>query len=173
MACHSESVHQKLQEIIRQAQSEGRTEELLEVIESSFEVGPRRQHSDWENAVVVPSSTTSSKASGSKSSGHQATHPPDTRLPPGIRDVDHWGASLRELNKVKSRRLTYTELVALSSEDHEIRIYLTRFVLKHNGPSEKVKDLRRYLEFIGYPNHLEGPEPDVQSTYVFPRKFRS
>lgn len=189
MAHQPSSVDQKLREVLRQIQSEGRAEELLQVIQSSF--GPfdvqgmsdasKRQRSDseWDNAVVIPSSPASSRTpptAGTVGSGYQAILPPGAqnakKLPPGIRDVDHWGASLCELPKVKSRRLTYAELVVLSSQEYEIRTYLTRFILRHNGPSEKVQDFRRYLEFIGYPNHLEGPEPDVRSTYVFPRKFR-
>ena len=92
-------------------------------------------------------------------------------LPPGIASVDQWGATLCELPKFKAKQWSYTEMVTAAFGDPEVMTYLTKFILRHNGPSPKVKDLRAYLEYIDFPKNAMGRIPE--GTYVMPRKFKS
>ena len=80
-------------------------------------------------------------------------------LPPGIRSVEHWALTICELPKVKAKEATYIQLVRESFTNTEMRSYLEKFVMKHNGPSPKVKDLRKFLERINHPN--VGPNAPV------------
>ena len=195
MATPPRSTEQTLQEMLRQARAEGRSDELLQIIQSSFATSdvqgmsdaPKRQRSSvttsgWEDAVIIPDAGTTKK--GPTSSGMAPStatssttqgvilpnDAPRAALPPGIRDVDQWGATICELPKVKAKNACYTDLVNMAFSDPELMTYLTRFVLKHNGPSPKVRDLRLYLEYINFPNNFEGRART--GTYVMPRQFK-
>ena len=92
-------------------------------------------------------------------------------LPNGITSMEHWSRTLCELPKVKGKRASYAELVRESEDNEDLANYLTRFVLRHNGPSPKVRDLRKFLEAINYPgghhqNAYTGAH--VPNAHVFP-----
>ena len=65
--------------------------------------------------------------------------PNPTNFLPGIMSIQQWGNTVCELPKLKSKRATYQELVQMSMHEEDLRQYFTKFVLKHNGPSPKVR----------------------------------
>ena len=71
-------------------------------------------------------------------------------LPEGISSFRQWGSTVCVLPKVSKLRLNYRELVTKSYQDDDLRKYLTNFILTHQGNSEKVHDLKRYLIAIRY-----------------------
>ena len=178
MSDNNDKVNNELRRAVRRAEAEGRAEEILAMIRTSFGPGPDRQgmtdaakrlrpedFSDWELASEVPKASSpagyndtassvlgphvpwrASMASttGARGSGHN--------LPDGVSSLDRWGDTLCVLPKVASKKASYKDLVAEAYEDPEMMGYLTNFVMKHNGPSPKVRDLRQYLEAIHFPN---------------------
>ena len=146
--------------------------------------------SGWENAVHIKSQGPSDAAS----SGYRAEHVQsperlqtpqlpaqqfvlqpgraDAQLPPGVSSVQRWGQTLCVLPKVKSLRASYEELVTMARTSDEMRNYLEKYVMTFNGASTKVKDLRRFLEYIDFPTCI-GDRPVYyaeQSTCV--RRFK-
>ena len=146
--------------------------------------------SGWENAVHIKSQGPSDAAS----SGYRAEHVQsperlqtpqlpaqqfvlqpgraDAQLPPGVPSVQRWGQTLCVLPKVKSLRASYEELVTMARTSDEMRNYLEKYVMTFNGASTKVKDLRRFLEYIDFPTCI-GDRPVYyaeQSTCV--RRFK-
>ena len=146
--------------------------------------------SGWENAVHIKSQGPSDAAS----SGYRAEHVQsperlqtpqlpaqqfvlqpgraDAQLPPGVPSVQRWGQTLCVLPKVKSLRASYEELVTMARASDEMRNYLEKYVMTVNGASTKVKDLRRFLEYIDFPTCI-GDRPVYyaeQSTCV--RRFK-
>ena len=89
-------------------------------------------------------------SSGGCSSSIQDVIPPRVNLPKGIPDIHRWGQTLCELPKVAKKRMTYQELVAEAETNADLRSYLLKFVLRHNGPSPKVRDFREYLEAVRF-----------------------
>ena len=69
---------------------------------------------------------------------------------------------------MRSTRFSYKELVEETYEDAEMMGYLTRFVLKHNGPSPKVQDLHRYTWSTS--NFLDEPWEHQRVTWVKARR---
>ena len=118
---------------------------------------------DWELAGDdVDGATGNGGGDPSTTAGTAATvmgpvPPNPANFPPGIMSIQQWGNTVCELPKVKSRRATYRELVQMSIHEDDLRQYFTKFVLKHNGPSPKVRDLRRFLEAIDYKNIGQPP----------------
>ena len=169
----------KLKAVLDKADEEGRTAEVLKVIQDSFDDkdvdkqgmsdGSKRLRSEPKFAewgVVEAPMTAGSMAAGSNQAPAerfrqevllQGRGPGE--LPPGIRSVEHRASTICELPKVKAKEATYIELVRESFTNPEMRSYLEKFIMKHNGPSPKVKDLRKFLERINYPN--VGPNAPV------------
>ena len=189
----SPSVEEQMKKILEQARSEGNMAEVFKVIGSSFKAedttsadrqgmsdAPKRLRSTsplpsgWENAVHIKSQGPSDAAS----SGYRAEHvqSPERlqtpQLPPGVSSVQRWGQTLCVLPKVKSLRASYEELVTMARTSDEMRNYLEKYVMTFNGASTKVKDLRRFLEYIDFPTCI-GDRPVYyaeQSTCV--RRFK-
>ena len=98
-----------------------------------------------------------------------AAHPV---LPAGVQSLAQWGQTLCELPKVKSMRASYGDLVTQAATNQELRRYLTDFVMRHNGPSPKVRDLRAYLECIQFPTPLDGPPTYLAGSTTEERKYK-
>ncbi|CAE7581948.1 GIP, partial [Symbiodinium necroappetens] len=143
-----------LERLMGRLQAEGRTDEVLNVLEEAFgtldhpqamtDASKRRlddsDFSDFEladfhcsQAPVAPTSA-----------------PYPTQFPEGVTSLAQWGQTLCTLPKVVSLKLSYTELVELSKSDREIHSYLNVFILSFTGNSAKVKDLQKYLVASGY-----------------------
>jgi hypothetical protein len=72
---------------------------------------------------------------------------------------------------MKSKQMSYFDLVIESRSVPDTMTYLTRFVMNHNGPSPKVRDFRAYLEFINFPSEFERPLYFAESLVV--RRFKN
>lgn len=144
-----------LERLMGRLQAEGRTDEVLNVLEEAFGTLDRPQamtdaskrrfddsdFSDFEladfrcsQAPVAPTTTP-----------YQTTQFPD-----GVTSLAQWGQTLCTLPKVVGLKLSYAELVELSKSDREIFSYLNVFILSFTGNSAKVKDLQKYLVASGY-----------------------
>ena len=180
------SLEDDLQAVLERARQEGRSSEILRVISASFDQQPaassqmtqggmgamtdasKRQRSpgsqdhmdpEWQLAEAVEDQTQGRRSRTTVTAMAMAPLEPHARtLPPGITSVQHWGSTICELPKVKSRRATYEELVQASTREDDLKQYMTKFILKHNGPSPKVADFRKYLEYIDFKN-LGQPRP--------------
>ena len=64
--------------------------------------------------------------------------------------LEEWSRTKCQLPKVAKLHASYGELVNMAREDNEIHTYLRRYIMRHNGPSPKVADLRKFLEYIDY-----------------------
>ena len=143
----SSSSADDLNRVLARLQSDGRTQEVLEVLQLSFGSPVEKRNRDlagqpWDNedededfgyervqAPVAPAA-----AAG------------NVQLPTGVNSVTQWGNTLCVLPKVAALKLSYSELVLRAVEDKEVRSYLDNFVRKYQGTSARVKDLRLYLE---------------------------
>ena len=89
------------------------------------------------------------------------------KLPNGIESLHHWGSTLCVLPKVAKMRLNYRELVDRSRHDEDLRKYLLMFILRHQGNSDRVHDLKNYLRAIRYTGgetivHYNGSTSEVR-----------
>lgn len=66
-------------------------------------------------------------------------------LPPGISSVSEWGRTLCDMNKYKSQKWSYVDLVSNAKENTEVQEYLI-WVTQNPNKSAKTKDLALYLE---------------------------
>lgn len=73
----------------------------------------------------------------------------ETELPEGISSVEQWGKTVCTLPKVVHRRLSYEEMIHISTTDEEIKNYL-KYILTTGVKSAKVDDLRSYMHSIDY-----------------------
>ena len=80
----------------------------------------------------------------------QPFHPRGLPLPNGVISLEEWSRTKCQLPKVAKLHASYGELVNMAREDNEIHTYLCRYIMRHNGPSPKVADLRKFLEYIDY-----------------------
>ena len=67
---------------------------------------------------------------------------PRPSMPLDIHTMEQWGQTLCELPKVKCMKTSYADLVTRAQYDLDLKRYMTEFVMKHNGPSPKVRDFR-------------------------------
>ena len=183
MSDNPEKTHEELRRALLRLEAEGKADEVLQMIRSSFGAPEDRQGmtdaskrlrqadlGEWELTSATPSG---SQASGySAAAGASALQLPTrsstttSGLPRGVDSVSRWGDTLCELPKVANKRPTYKELVQEAYEDPEMMGYLTRFVLKHNGPSPKGQDLRRYLEHIRFSRRESAPSYLGESSVI-------
>ena len=97
---------------------------------------------------------------------------PRPSMPLGIHTMEQWGQTLCELPKVKGMKASYADLVTRAQYDLDLKRYMTEFVMKHNGPSPKVRDFRAYLEGIRFPEPIDGPPSYLAGSRVEERKFK-
>ena len=72
------------------------------------------------------------------------------QLPTGVTSVRRWGQTLCTLPKLAALKLAYHEIVVCAGCDKNIKPYIENFVLKYNGPSARVNDLKGYLMAVMY-----------------------
>ena len=96
-------------------------------------------------------------------------------LPAGVDSVREWGQTICKMEKVKSRRLTYAEMVSMSEYDTGINDYLTfiisKFGTKNTGQlPEKITpgvDLATYLERVKFQGGA-----GIEKPAIFQRELR-
>ena len=185
------SVEEEMRAVISRAQSEGRANEVLQVISNSFSApkhdcqgmadSSKRLRSDHDDQEWIVTSDAAGSSAASTSQMPAFTHSQGRvprgangkPLPAGITSAHQWGRTLCTLPKVKAKNASYDELIIMSETDEALKQYLTKFIMCHNGPSTKVKDLRAYLEYLGYPNHRGEPRLYMDSAQSVERTFKN
>lgn len=158
----SRDYHLKL---LRELQAEGSLEDLIHTVRrealsarpsgSMSDASKRRCPSEPEedDDFVAVSYTSSAAAADvpfpSRSSPTVYEEPTvknsPEELPEGIGSMDEWGRTLCELPRVKHFNMSYAELVhQANTGNEEIEDYLG-WVRRHNGPSTRVHDLKKYV----------------------------
>eukprot|EP00435_Cladocopium_sp_Y103_P016924 s2219_g4.t1 len=73
----------------------------------------------------------------------------EIELPPGVKDVQQWGETICELQRVKSENKTYHEI----ANDPALQSYVTWIVQHGKGKSARCDDFRNFLIFA---KHAQG-----------------
>ena len=141
----SSSSADDLNRVLARLQSDGRTQEVLEVLQLSFGSPVEKRNRDLAGQPLEDED---------EDFGYERVQAPvapaaaagNVQLPAGVNSVTQWGNALCVLPKVAALKLSYSELVLRAVEDKEVRSYLDNFVRKYQGTSARVKDLRLYLE---------------------------
>ena len=143
----SSSSADDLNRVLARLQSDGRTQEVLEVLQLSFGSPVEKRTRDLAGQPL-------DNPDEDEDFGYERVQAPvapaavagNVQLPAGVNSVTQWGNTLCVLPKVAALKLSYSELVLRAVEDKEVRSYLDNFVRKYQGTSARVKDLRLYLE---------------------------
>ena len=187
----NDSMVSNLREIVKKAQQENRMNEILQVIAESNGSGAAASSSPVPDQLMMPIKRTRDgewdvvpeqlqdgglsqapmaprTTAPSSGRGYVPIAPPP--FPDGITSIEHWGRTRCELPKVAKLRASYVELVTRSQTDSDLHTYLLRYVMKHNGPSPKVRDLRKYLEYINF--GCDQPQTYLAGSTTEVRKFK-
>lgn len=81
--------------------------------------------------------------------GYKKKSEKSVTLPEGIESLSHWGKTVCTLPKFAGQKLTYEKLVSKAGTCQETKEYMV-WVKNNAHKSPKVKDLKEYLEAVGY-----------------------
>ena len=164
----SASASTQLQDLLRNMDEAGKTDEVLAILRQNFGTERVEDHGAMSDASKRRRSPAPSEGweqvqypqtSGGYSSGPMGTSESgqtdaggiqQAALPEGIPSLTRWSETLCELPKVAKLNYSYAELVQASYQDESLKKYLLSYVLTFRGSSDRVKDLRLFLEAIGY-----------------------
>ena len=164
-----------LHAFIHQMDNEGRLGEIMEVLGQAFGTtstratpqapgimtdaskrlrdteAPDSDH-DWGFETIPGSGRGYSSTTSPMPSTHVSgqAEPKGVDLPTGVDSLSKWGSTVCQLPKLASLNLSYSEIIDRARHDKEVKSYVETFVLRYQGTSARVHDLKRYLKAVSY-----------------------